>query len=57
MTTLTEQAIIDREKASRDAAKKRKIGKYAKGAFDLDEYIEDDEAEAAETGKPKAKKS
>jgi hypothetical protein len=54
MTTLTEQAIIDREKASRDAAKKRKIGKYAKDAFDLDEYIEDDEA--ADAGKAKAKK-
>lgn len=38
MTTATERAIEEREKRSREAAKERKIGKYAKDDFDLDEY-------------------
>lgn len=60
MTTETERAIAKRETRSRNAAKKRGIGKYADEAFQLDEYLDDEdaEAEAADTGKTtKAKKS
>ena len=55
MTTATEKAIAARETRSRNKAKKRGIGKYADEAFDLDEYLDEDEdIEAKPT---KAKKS
>ena len=56
MTNATEKAIKERETRSRAAARKRGIGKYADGAFEISEYVEDEAADET-TEKPKAKKS